>query len=715
MRRGLLVVGSTLGVAALVAAASPRTAAASSYEAQLEHDQPTFSLTDGRAGAVTFSTEAGALERFGAWVGSRSDSGTVTASVRTEVADPATEVATATRDLGELGGTGLGWLEFDFEVPLSQAEYSVVLQADGTSDDVVWYGNRARVEEAIPSWNHDADFWDGWVQYGVGEAAHFADRNLAFYINDSLTPGGCAAANECWRALPTSETFVEPAGLIGAPGSPHALTAFEAAGAEYVDGSSVLATQDGQWLYVPPGVQEPAVVPTGHAGAAAQIAESREWLAAGEVPGTSSTHRDVATRALLDMRLLLQENGAAAAAWHGIWKYSWPRDTAFMAAAFAHAGHLEEAHRILAYNDQTLRRHCEGRAANCVPGTWDARTLLDRSGPPDGRPWQLDANGFVPWAVWQYVEALPSTERAGAIAEFYDMVRLAANAAASSLGGDGLPPARPDYWESTYPATNLGTAAPLLAGLRASADLAVQAGRLDDAERWYAAADRLASGIEATFGQNGYQRTVVDGSGKDSAITWLVPPFNVASPTMAEAIEETWNVLLEPTGGIKPGEDWVGHASWTPETMFFALAWANAGETERSAGLVDWLHEHRTAVGAFPEKVTADGHPAAVSTLGWTASLALLTLEALETPLPTPPATMAASIAGRPAPAGGLGGHVAGTGGGSQPKPVESADGAGQAGGGLPVTGLGALGAAVTTAALLIGGAALRRRRSPRR
>src|SRR5699024_694970 len=146
MRRGLLVAGSALGVAALVAVASPRTAAAGAYEAQLEHDQPTFSLTDGRAGAVTFATEADTLERFGAWVGSRSETGTVTASVRTEVTDPATEVATVSRDLAELDGSGLGWLEFELDVPLDAGEYSVVLQADGTGDDVIWYGNRSRVE-----------------------------------------------------------------------------------------------------------------------------------------------------------------------------------------------------------------------------------------------------------------------------------------------------------------------------------------------------------------------------------------------------------------------------------------------------------------------------------------------------------------------------------------------------------------------------------------
>ncbi|WP_194164911.1 glycoside hydrolase family 15 protein [Pseudactinotalea sp. HY160] len=679
MRRRLLAAVAAL---ALLAGVAPQAVAASTYEVQPGHASENFALTGGRAGAVTIVTDAAVLETFGAWIASESSRGEVVASVRTDVTDPGTQIARARVDLGERGGTGAGWLEFDLGVALAPGhEYTIVLEARGTDGEVIWHGNRSRVPGAIPSWNYDLEHWGGWVQYGRGRAAHLTNWNLAFYVDDALSEHGCAGLNECWRHVPAAERHVYPAGLIGAPGRPHALTAYAATGASYVPGSSVLALPGGPWLYAPGEGGDPVVVAAGDPGALAQIEESRAWLASGSVPGRTPGDRELAERALLDLRLLLQESGAVAAAWRSAWKYSWPRDSAFVAVALARAGHLEEARRILAYQDATLRRDCTGRQANCLVGTWDARTRLDGSGPPDDRPWQLDANGFVPWAVWQYLQALPTSERAAAAAEFYDMVRLAADVAASSLSEAGLPPARPDYWETSYPAPNLGTAAPLLAGLRAAAAIAETTGRFADADRWFAAADRLAAGIEAAFGRIGYQRTIVEGSGSDSAIAWLAPPFNPADESMWEAIDATWRVLLEPTGGVTPGAQWPRSESWTPETMFFALAWAHGKTPERAAQLVDWLDSHRTAVGAFPEKVTAEGDPADAATLAWTAALTLLTLEALADPLPTPPAGPAREVTGDPAvePAAGTAGEPGTAGGEGVADPADVADLAGAA------------------------------------
>src|SRR5699024_953950 len=88
-RRGLPLVAA-LALAA-VGLASPPALAADAGEAQLEHTSAIVSLTGGRAGAVTFESGEAVLERFGAWIESESAAGTVTASVRTDVTDPATE------------------------------------------------------------------------------------------------------------------------------------------------------------------------------------------------------------------------------------------------------------------------------------------------------------------------------------------------------------------------------------------------------------------------------------------------------------------------------------------------------------------------------------------------------------------------------------------------------------------------------------------------
>lgn len=639
-RKRLLAVATTVG---LVLTASPTAQSAEPvYEAQSSRTNALFSLRGpDLGGAVPFVTDDGTLDTFAAWVVSGSRTGVVRASIRTVVDDPSTEIAADSVDIGAQGGTGQGWLEFNFDGVAADpsTKYFAVLQAQGweSGTNIAWHGNRALVPGALKSWSYDKAYWGGWQEYGSGAAARFANYNLAFYVNDALNPGGCRASNSCWRHVPAEQLAVNPAGLLGTPGNPYALSAFQVVGAHYVRGSSVLVLPGGEWFYLPEGATEPVVVPAGDPDAQAQIDESRRWLAAGTVPGDTDAEREMAERALLDMRLLLQPNGAVAAAWHGAWKYSWPRDSTFTSVAFARTGHHEEAYRILKFNASTLRLDCSDRPTNCEVGTWDARTYLDGSGPPDSRIWQLDGNGWVPWALWQYLQVATPKERKQALSELYPTIKVAADYAAASLDENGLPPASPDYWEISTTAPNIGTAAPLLAGLRAAANIAEMKRDSASAAHWYDAADRLQSGIDATFRENGYQRTVIDGSGIDSAITFMAPPFNPADSAMWDSIDHAWDVLVEPTGGVKPGEFWKGAETWTPETMFFALAWANGGDSARAASLVDWMDAHRTVIGAFPEKITPSGSPAAVSTLGWTASLTLMTMASLDEPMPVAP------------------------------------------------------------------------------
>lgn len=637
MTRALLatLTTATLALGATAAVSTPGPTA-DSYESQTVHSHANFSIrADGNAGAQPFVTDDDELHTVGAWVVSQSTGGQVTASVRTGLDDPTTEIASDVVDIGARGGTGMGWLEFDLGgAPVVPGEeYVLVLQAHDTDGAVQWWGTRSPVEGALPSWNHDRDHWGGWVEYGRGAAARFAGWQLAFYVNDARGVSSCASDNTCWRQVAPAQLGVQPAGILGTPGRPFALSGFETAGARFVPGSSVLELASGRWLYLPEDAERPVVVPADDPEAATQVEESRRWLASGRAPGRTDEERELAVRALLDMRLLLQDNGSVAAAWHSIWRYSWPRDSAFTAVAFARAGFLEEAYRILRFNASTQRED----------GTWEARTLLDGSGPPDSRPWQLDANGWIPWATWQYLQVAPEEERELALRELYPTVRAAADFAAASLDENGLPPARPDYWESSYPATNLGTAAPLLTGLRSAGAIAEAAGEDDDAVRWFSAADHLQRGIDMSFGSIGYQRTVVRGSGKDSAVAWLAPPFNPVDRGVRAELDVTWEALVQDTGGVQPGERWGDAMTWTPETMFFALAWANDGQEARAGTLVEWLDEHRTEVGAFPEKIDPVGQPAAVATLGWTASLAVMTLASFDEPMPVPPTGPAAS------------------------------------------------------------------------
>ncbi|WP_405705194.1 hypothetical protein [Streptomyces sp. NBC_00069] len=604
-----------------VPAAFPDTTAAVSYEGQARHETALFSVkATNNAAAQEFTVNGSRLTRLSVYLSSGAATGTVTAQVRRVRDDAGSVVASKTLNLAALGGAGAGWLEFPVSAAVTAgATYYLFVQATtAESRPIAWYGTLQSVPGSLTSWNYDRSYWGGWHAYA---------SRLAFHVNPTGSER-CGETEPCY--VPASALAARTAGLLTNGVDTEAVLPSFAVGASYVDGSNVLRLPSGRWRYLSTGSSASRVVAADDPGALAQIDENRAWLAAGQVPGTTAVRRAAVQRALLSMRALLKPNGAFAAGWSPAWEYSWPRDGAFAAAAFAATGHDEEAYRILGYDARTQR----------ADGTWEARTKLDGSGPPDARKWQLDGNGWVPWATWQWYGAAPAGDRDERLRTLYPMVRKAADYAARSLGPDGLPPASPDYWELDTATTNIGTAAPLLAGLNASADLAARLGMGEDAQRWGDAARRLSAGI-AAFAPLGYPRTADGKHGRDSAVAFMAPPFNTAPPGLGAALDSTYRALLLPNGGVSPGNDpdfsW-GSYAWTASTSFFALAWAGTGEQTRASQTLDWVLSKRNGLGELPETVNGAGLPSSVAPLGWTDSLVVLTALALQgSPQPTPP------------------------------------------------------------------------------
>ncbi len=435
---------------------------------------------------------------------------------------------------------------------------------------------------------------------------------------------------------PEPQTYPSPvplqvSGLIGghpSSGLSAPIPPGEAIGASYLPSSSVLRLPGGELRYLPPGSTEAVTVPPEDPGAAAAAAATREWLEAGSVPGGNDLERRISERALLNLLLLTRPNGAALAGPHSRWRYVWPRDASFVAVAFAATGHHEESYRILEFLGGAQERD----------GAWEARYNPDGTPVLDGRSRQLDAVGWYPWALWYwYVTAdRGSGERVGAL---WPAARAAADAATASLGADGLPPGGADYWEAETWRPNLGTAAPLRTGLRAAADLARRLGHDSDALRYSRAATRLDGAIERRFAPIGYPRTTEARSGADAAVNFLAPPFAPPDARVESAIADAAERLRAPNGGVVPGEDWPHDptVAWTPETAFFALSAAAAGDERSSERWLGWLAAHRTSLGAFPEKVDGGGEPKSVAPLGWTEAIVVLALAAGEDPLPVPP------------------------------------------------------------------------------
>jgi GH15 family glucan-1,4-alpha-glucosidase len=352
-----------------------------------------------------------------------------------------------------------------------------------------------------------------------------------------------------------------------------------------------------------------------------------------QMPATGVPY-DLVRHALADLDALTLPDGATLAGWDGPWRYVWPRDASFVAAARCSVKQYSEAGRVLGFLDRIRP----------TAGRWGARYSAPEGGElQDGREAQLDGSGWVLWATWFCADGID-------LAKYWPMVKESGDQIVAELGPDGLPAASPDYWERPESEVTLGTVAPLLTGLRSGLAIAIKLGRADEVASWQNALDRLSAATDRHFGPD-YPRTparavsfVESGvepigleGGADAIVTVLGPPFAPSRDAVTTAIERAHRVLTQPNGGVTPGEQWrTDGVAWTPQTALFALSAAARGDRSTAEALLAWLDEHRTPTGALPEKVNRNLSPAGEAPLAWTTSLVILTASALNHPLPIP-------------------------------------------------------------------------------
>ena len=304
--------------------------------------------------------------------------------------------------------------------------------------------------------------------------------------------------------------------------------------------------------------------------------------------------------------------GAVVAAPMSIWRYVWPRDAAFAAAALSAVNLADEALGVLG-NLASWQR---------ADGGFEAR-YTSSGRVPDNRPAQADGAGWFLWAAGRLLaDGVPA-------ADLCDRLGAPLARAASRLLGitdtpSHLPAASPDYWEVAETVLTLGTAAPVLLGLeaatalaRAGIDLGGPAQAL--AERVTAVRSAMERNFAPAWGRH-LQRDDVD-----AAIALVLPPFT-RPLAGARSVRQTAAARMHrPTGGLAPGAGWRDDGiSWTPETALMAWSALALGMEEEGTRLLAWLEAHRTAAGALPEKVLADGAPAGPAPLAWTCALILV-------------------------------------------------------------------------------------------
>src|SRR5699024_11701120 len=111
----------------------------------------------------------------------------------------------------------------------------------------------------------------------------------------------------------------------------------------------------------------------------------------------------MATTALLDLHTMTVSSGGVIAGPSAAWRYVWPRDASFVAAAYAATGHLEDAVGVLDFLQQV----------QAPDGSFHARYLPDGSGVPDNRGLQTDGTAWTLWSLQRVLTAAETAQATG--------------------------------------------------------------------------------------------------------------------------------------------------------------------------------------------------------------------------------------------------------------------------------------------------------------
>lgn len=381
----------------------------------------------------------------------------------------------------------------------------------------------------------------------------------------------------------------------------------------------------------PPLIEGTRTLRTAH-GAETLTAITQAFLEKASRPAPTRALTSLDRSALLDIFTLTWALPSPIAALSPNWRYTWPRDTAHVIVALAERGFDDWALGLLEHLARIQR----------PDGTFEARYRPGTTRAPDARSPQFDGVGWFLWAAATLARLGVLASDASPASLSPTLKRALARSARAAVDAtstqSGLPKPSPDYWEVPERRLTLATAAMTLSALESAAHLSELGFLEGEAGVGTETLERRARATERalleTFGPGAFQR-YARGGGFDAGLLMLLPPYQTQefaerNPTIAGHIDEAFEAMQRPAGGVAPGARWKRDGiSWTPQTAMFAQGYARLGERERALEILEWLAAHRTSAGAISEKILADGRPAAVAPLSWPAALALSTLVAL--------------------------------------------------------------------------------------
>jgi len=329
------------------------------------------------------------------------------------------------------------------------------------------------------------------------------------------------------------------------------------------------------------------------------------------------------------------------------YSYVWPRDAALVARIFLHQGIPDLASRFLSF--------CEGivDANGVILHKFRANGTLGSS----WHGWLHEGKPVLP--IQEDEIALPVL----LLADYFTHARNIEFARNNYIGwgrrclrflcdyvdpATGLPLPSHDLWEERY-GVHCFTVASVWAALVHAGRMAQRLGFIDDAERCFAAGDRMREGFLEIFWDEAAGRFArcLRGDGTldltpDSSThaIWYFGLVEASDPRLQRAMSDTWSQLQirTGTGGIARYRDDYYHRvtenlhevpgnPWIISTLWAAQWFQLAGDSGKWRELIDVCVARRNEMGLLPEQWNPyDGSPLSVNPLTWSHAVMVETI-----------------------------------------------------------------------------------------
>ena len=314
----------------------------------------------------------------------------------------------------------------------------------------------------------------------------------------------------------------------------------------------------------------------------------QKWLSRAKMPSADQKIIDVYRRALIVMKQSTCDNGAILAAptkYNPPYKFTWPRDGAFISLAYMKNGYMEEAKNFFDFMAGVQK----------PDGGWCINYYADKRHFWDIGENEHDQAGTIPWGIYQYYLV---TKDINWLTSKWSTIRKACDFLITKTAPNHLIKESRDLWEEHQDKSWTYSNAAVYAGFVAGSEIADKLGYPLEAKKYKEAADALKDAIynilwinDGGYFSKGLNLDInLNDRNVESANLALSYPFNVFAPNeprMKSTADKIASTLVSPMGGIRrysTDKSYDGQP-WPVCTAWLAIYYNQLGDKAKAAQL----------------------------------------------------------------------------------------------------------------------------------